>query len=413
MEECLTAGAMGEMTDYVAPEVTVLSASSLASITSYLSSGGGYSGGGGNSGGGSPSTTIDTWWTSDYVRLENALVIHFGFDTFTAGLISTFLYRIKRYYPTTQTWQRLEAAWRFFRLLGGCVYGKESSTDRTRWDAVAGSAYSDQDPGEGDPVSAPELTHCTVTLGMNQASYRHMRHMIRLQNQLCSLRLGSDLETDEGLTLTQSDYQSAYEFAMHGTSVGSDGFAMVYNQIDEMKNRPDFAHFCITTAAILATAKGYGSYAEQALSTLYSPVLQYLSGPSLRESMAGWLGDTVLGDSANPPSMGDDDYWADVDALRVGKTLSSNGYNVPVRLGNHFVESGQFERRGYFQGFYSADDAAKCIGSCLSVGAKTPAELMTLANESSLFEAGAKLVRTILNTSGCTGCYGEGTYNGE
>lgn len=235
---------------------------------------------------------------------------------------------------------QLKRDWRFTRLLGGLKYGlkeEEGWGDEFQWNQTAGDAtiVSQEIWGAGGypgviSQDLPFKKYITDELGLTNDDYEYLKYKVRIQNYL----VGKDAETikyDEKAPLEKTNQNKSRIEKMTiglGRTLKDDEFIQNWNQqCDDMCGMTDFAHQQITTATILATAVSK----DGGLANFY------VGGKRKREQMAGWLGDaTIYGKNGEPPSFGNDDYMADLDAENIGYMVKNEGLSYIVAIEDYY-----------------------------------------------------------------------------
>ena len=124
----------------------------------------------------------------------------------------------------------------------------------------------------------------------------------------------------------RNSYKTSMESAI-GYQLTDDEFEALWErQYANMRNASDYAHYNITSAAIIATdypPSGWDfiEWAKRRLANAYTG-----GSDTSREDMAGWLGDaTIKTDSESHVSFTQDDYKADLDAENVTNLMKVRG----------------------------------------------------------------------------------------
>jgi hypothetical protein len=125
--------------------------------------------------------------------------------------------------------------------------------------------------------------------------------------------------------------------------VFADDKTELYHKLAKFSNKPDFSHMMITGAAELKNSPSF---------------LASLGARGKAVKAAGWLGDvsTIAFDMA--PSMGNDDYKADLDALNISRRIANNGGSFHDTLRQYYneLDSGVTNRAQEFQRHYKIKD---------------------------------------------------------
>ena len=137
---------------------------------------------------------------------------------------------------------------------------------------------------------------------------------------------------DEG---DRPQYKEAMETGL-GRKITEDEFKKLWNsQIDAFKGKTDFAHQYITMATHL--------YGKPRLADLKD-------GHKNTNDMSGWFGDTT--DVAGvKPSIGNDDYKADLDAVNIVSSMKNNNSNFITESNNYYdkLENNVYNRAEEFK----------------------------------------------------------------
>jgi hypothetical protein len=115
----------------------------------------------------------------------------------------------------------------------------------------------------------------------------------------------------------------------------------LYNKLEEFDNRPDFSHMMITGAAELSNN-------PQILANIRT------GGRTVPTS--GWLGDSSY--IAAKPSLGNDDYKADLDAVNIAHRLKRGNVTFDDTLRQYYneIKHGNTNRAKEFQTHYKLED---------------------------------------------------------
>jgi hypothetical protein len=224
----------------------------------------------------------------------------FGLDTRSIALLSTLQARVQEKFPDLSPEQ---SAWMVNRIIGGFGYGG-SGLGQFEWDSTAGD------------------------LGM------WFTRPLELQGP-------EDLRSAEPMT---------QEEIMISLGYTADDYTWLNAQLKEQSdNAPstglsDLRHQAITTAA-----------------NLHEHSFLDLSGMS-RADLAGWMGDATHAAEATP-SMGPDDYKADLDAVNIAALVSEQGlgYNEAANLYYNDLATGQYTRAEKFLEHVSYDKIEETI----------------------------------------------------
>lgn len=320
--------------EYEKPSAVEISEKELDAIAAVLSSGGG---------------------SSSEITYEGCIHRAAGFAENSIGnVISQLSDAISARFSSKSAAYR---AWLFFRILGGFVYNDdgEGCFDGIKWDSVAGplsySSYS-----EGSTVPTYEETYFVSMLGMSNERYRLLRYYVRLQHEFCG---ASDPGIDDNLNSYWTRFKTYFpDYSFIYIPDGSNRAVTDKKSFKwflecnyaAMKGMCDFAHMCIIVSTHLAEAAGFSfGVVHNAISTSYPGLSGRISLSEERKMLAGWLGDLSFpGKTTGKVSMDKDDYFADIDAVRISKFCVGYDYNYKNAVKDHYSTVASETRRSFF-----------------------------------------------------------------
>ena len=234
-----------------------------------------------------------------------SLMAEYGFDLKTARQLLTVKKALDKQLSNYSQKQR---DYVFLRLIGGVSY------DGVKWDETAGylTPYFSEDlvsnptTGETQKKVKPLLT-IFQTLGLSEQEAKQLTYNLRLQHVMASgTRTISELkeyDRKSGKTSykdAKANYKNAY-----GTTKGFDEFwdERLKAYSNNGAGNADFTHLSITMATHLNP------------STLQ--LSDFYGGREHVKALAGWEGDTTYNANDMKPSIGEDDYKADLDAVNI------------------------------------------------------------------------------------------------
>ena len=230
-----------------------------------------------------------------------SLMAEYGFDLKTARQLLTVKKALDKQLSNYSQKQR---DYVFLRLIGGVSY------DGVKWDETAGylTPYFSEDlvsnptTGETQKKVKPLLT-IFQTLGLSEQEAKQLTYNLRLQHTLSS----GGVSAEEMKANTPKDYESAKNSykSVYGTTKGFEEFwdKRLKAYSNNGAGNADFTHQSITMATHLNSASFQ-------LSDLYG-------GREQVKDLSGWEGDTTYNASDMKPSIGEDDYKADLDAVNI------------------------------------------------------------------------------------------------
>ena len=212
-----------------------------------------------------------------------------------------------------------EIDWAYTRAIGRLVYGDSNDDfkewlDMMKWDGTVATEI------------IPEEQLFTKVIGLSQQEYKLLRYKVRVQNQILGAVDATNYAFFKENKAIRNSYKTSMESAI-GYQLTDDEFEALWErQYANMRNASDYAHYNITSAAIIATdypPSGWDfiEWAKRRLANAYTG-----GSDTSREDMAGWLGDaTIKTDSESHVSFTQDDYKADLDAENVTNLMKVRG----------------------------------------------------------------------------------------
>lgn len=250
----------------------------------------------------------------DKVFLEH-LMTEYGFDSTTARQILKLKQGLERKFSSIfDDYTQEERDYLLLRIIGSVSY------NGVKWDETAGylSRYFYKEvvsnPVTGEKQKVPKsLLDIFQELGLSKAEAKQLQYNLSLQHKLSNG--GSDAETMKSRDLTgykqaKNEYKEVY-----GTTEGFDQFwnGKLKAYSNDGKGNADFTHQSITMATHLNPA-------SVQLSDIYG-------GREHVKDLAGWEGDTTYNANDRAPSIGEDDYKADLDAVNIiGRMKKGQSY---------------------------------------------------------------------------------------
>lgn len=260
------------------------------------------------------SATKDLELSREELAFVNTMMTEYGFDVETAMQLLTIKRGIDSQFSYFAGYTSQERDYIFLRLIGAVNY------DGVKWDETAGylSKYfyteTISDFFTGDTQKVPmSLLEIFQVLGLSEQEAKELTYNLRLQHTLAS----GGVSAEEMGKNTPKDYESAKSSykSVYGTTKGFDDFwdehLKAYS--NNGAGNADFTHQSITMATHL---KPFGLQ----LSDFYG-------GREHVKDLAGWEGDTTYNANDEKPSIGEDDYKADLDAVNiVGRMAQGQSY---------------------------------------------------------------------------------------
>ena len=245
------------------------------------------------------------------------LMTQYGFDAETAQIILDVKRGIDKEFPKLSQDER---DYLLLRLIGSVSYGAvNGTTDEILWNTTAGDLtnyfYHEKSTASGNSVYRVGMTYDEIMakLGISAEDSETLYKNLTLQHGLSGADLTGEnlLKYAEG---TVRDYKDnkGIDITVEEVLAG----------IETMNHKADFTHQSITMATHLRPS-----------------TYPLINGQV--EDLAGWEGDTTRNANERDPSIGIDDYLADLDAVNLTSRMSSgqsymtalNSYQSELRAG--------------------------------------------------------------------------------
>lgn len=276
------------------------------------------------------------------------LMTQYGFDAETAQIILDVKRGIDKEFPKLSQNKR---DYLLLLTMGNFVYGENAATgsnmiekiwgyiNDTMWVNTAGT-YNEVD-GRLQMLTAEEfLTY----LGIKQEDINKLRYNVRLQNQMSS----GGVKNIDSLEKQDISYYKENLEKIYGTMTEAEFEEFWDSKYQSYANQADFAHQSITMATIL-----YQNPIRNA--NLYT-----LDNEKTND-LAGWRGDAT-DDAFAEPSIGNDDYKADLDAVNITE-LMKTGLSYQEATNRYYADLGKgtYTRADKFLEYKDLDDIKSTI----------------------------------------------------
>ena len=261
-------------------------------------------------------------YTQEEIEYKKTLKLQYGFDDKTARII---IKARKNIYNDPRIPDN-EKDYVFTRLLGGLYYDLNSEikgfVEQFAWQNTAGAGLV-----IGDSIITID-TQLKEYGRLTDKEYEYLKYKVRIQHGGYGYYNSIDIKN-------RPQYKETMETGL-GRKITEDEFKKLWNnQIDAFKGKTDFAHQYITTATHL--------YGKPRLADLKD-------GHKNTNDMSGWFGDTT--DVAGvKPSIGNDDYKADLDAVNIVSSMKKNNSNFITESNNYYdkLENNVYNRAEEFK----------------------------------------------------------------
>jgi len=252
-------------------------------------------------------------------RQEKAFVqtmmAEYGFDAETAQQLLTIKQGIDRKFPTSSQEFR---DYIFLRVVGAANY------DDFKWNETAGGLWpyfyyefvSDPNTGQKLRTLKPVL-EIFQELGLKEEKAKELYYNLRLQHEMA----GGEVANITKLKEKKSEYNSAktkYE-KVYGKNNKFDEFwdSKLKTYSNNGAGHADFTHQSITMATHLNPNQAQ-------LADIYG-------GRERVKDLSGWEGDTTFNANDMKPSIGEDDYKADLDSVNlIGRMQKGQSYDQAI-----------------------------------------------------------------------------------
>ena len=276
------------------------------------------------------------------------LMTQYGFDAETAQLILEVKRGIDKEFPKLS---QNERDYLLLLTMGNFVYGENAATgsnmiekiwgyiNDTMWVNTA-ETYNEVD-GRLQMLTAEEfLTY----LGIKQEDINKLRYNVRLQNQMSS----GGVKNIDSLEKQDISYYKENLEKIYGTMTEAEFEEFWDSKYQSYANQADFAHQSITMATIL-----YQNPIRNA--NLYT-----LDNEKTND-LAGWRGDAT-DDAFAEPSIGNDDYKADLDAVNITELMKTGlSYQEAANQYYKAIDTGTYTRADKFLEYKDLDDIKSTI----------------------------------------------------
>lgn len=261
------------------------------------------------------SATKDLELSREERAFVNTMMTEYGFDVETAKQLLTIKRGIDSQFSYFAGYTSQERDYLFLRLIGAVSY------DGVKWDETAGYLsnyfYTETISNffTGDTQKVPmSLLEIFQVLGLSEQEAKELTYNLRLQHEMA----GGEYRSSQYLKTNDIDFyknaKNTYK-SIYGLAKGFDDFwdehLKAYS--NNRAGNADFTHQSITMATHLNPS-------GLQLSDFYG-------GREHVKALAGWEGDTTYNANDMKPSIGEDDYKADLDAVNiVGRMAQGQSY---------------------------------------------------------------------------------------
>ena len=241
------------------------------------------------------------------------LMVQYGFNEQTAREIIKVRDGIDKKFPDKS---QEEKDYILLRVLGSVSYSG------LQWDETAGSLvdyfYDEEVTTDGVMHFVKSFAGIMDELGLSKEESKHLYAMLTLQHSLSGI---SDEEYDENhLDEFSKDVEKNYT-NNKGLTISSEE---VYDVAKSMYRKADFTHQSITMATHL--------------NPRWFVLADFYGGRKNVKDLSGWEGDTTTNATDMQPSIGMDDYLADLDSVNIVKRMTSNTQSYKQAMNSYFSD---------------------------------------------------------------------------
>ncbi len=261
------------------------------------------------------SDTKDIQLSRQEKAFVQTMMAEYGFDAETAQQLLTIKQGIDRKFPTSSQEFR---DYIFLRVVGAANY------DDFKWNETAGGLWpyfyyefvSDPQTGQKWRTLKP-IVEIYQELGLKEKKAKELYYNLRLQHEMA----GGKIDNIEKIKENEIDYNNAklkYE-KVYGTSGNFDQFwdSKLKAYSNNGAGHADFTHQSITMATHLNPNQAQ-------LADVYG-------GREHVKDLSGWEGDTTFNANDMKPSIGEDDYKADLDSVNlIGRMQKGQSYDQAI-----------------------------------------------------------------------------------
>ena len=261
------------------------------------------------------SDTKDMQLSRQEKAFVQTMMAEYGFDAETAQQLLTIKQGIDKKFPTSSQEFR---DYIFLRVVGAANYNdfKWNETAGGLWQYFYYEFVSDPNTGQKLRTLKPVL-EIYQELGLKEEKAKELYYNLRLQHTLAGG--GSDSETMKSRDLSEYNEAKDKYKKVYGKNNKFDEFwdSKLKAYSNNGAGHADFTHQSITMATHLNPNQAQ-------LSDLYG-------GRERVKDLSGWEGDTTFNANDMKPSIGEDDYKADLDSVNlIGRMQNGQSYDQVI-----------------------------------------------------------------------------------
>ena len=267
------------------------------------------------------SDTKDMQLSRQEKAFVQTMMAEYGFDAETAQQLLTIKQGIDKKFPTSSQEFR---DYIFLRVVGAANYNE------FKWNETAGSLeqyfYKEvvSDPHKGQKLrTLKPILEIFKELGLKEEKAKELYYNLRLQHEMA----GGEYDSIDDIKTTDkekgSNYYASYKKSfeeVYGTRIDFDTFwdSKLKAYSNNGAGRADFTHQSITMATHLNPN-------QVQLADIYGGSREHV------KDLSGWEGDTTFNANDMKPSIGEDDYKADLDSVNlIGRMQEGQAYDQAI-----------------------------------------------------------------------------------
>ena len=237
------------------------------------------------------------------------LMVQYGFNEKTAREIIKVRDGIEKNFPDKS---QEEKDYILLRIIGSVSY------TGFRWDETAGSLvdyfYDEEITTDGVVHIVKTFDEIMDELGLSKVESKHLYGMLSLQHAVSGSKRKIGEFNDKEL----------HEFGIEAENVYNISANEVQSVAKNMYRKADFTHQSITMATHI--------------SPRWFVLADIYGGRENVKDLSGWEGDTTSNATDMQPSIGTDDYLADLDSVNIVKRMDSQGQSFTQAMNSYMSD---------------------------------------------------------------------------
>ncbi|WP_316250445.1 hypothetical protein [Streptococcus sp. IMAU 99161] len=243
------------------------------------------------------------------------LMKQYGFNEKTAREIIKVRDGIDKKFPDKS---QNEKDYIFLRIIGSAYY------EGFQWDETAGGLveyfYKKKSLVEKDIYVVKSFDEIMEELGLSKEESKHLHSMLYFQHAVSG--------TDQPVGSYDENELNKYSKEVEENYTNNKGLTIsseeIYNVAKNMYRKADFTHQSITMATHV--------------SPRWFVLADFYGGRKNVKDLSGWEGDTTRNATEMQPSIGTDDYLADLDSVNIVKRMTSKTQSYTQAMNSYFSD---------------------------------------------------------------------------